>query len=193
MIGIVDYGAGNLRSIKNALKKVCSQVKLVSTPQELKECSRIVLPGVGAFGQVMTKLEERGLKKAIHMAVAEGKPFLGICVGMQVLFEESEESPDAEGLGIFRGKVVRLRAPKVPHMGWNKVVRCREGLVRDGYAYFAHSYRVITASTSIVSAYTSYSERFPSAVECRNVLAVQFHPEKSSSYGLELLQRWVRC
>ncbi|HIH92152.1 TPA: imidazole glycerol phosphate synthase subunit HisH [Candidatus Woesearchaeota archaeon] len=193
MIAIVDYGAGNVNSVKNALDHLGVQSVIVTTPEELLKAKRIILPGVGAFGFMMDKLREKGLETPIKNAITAGTPLLGICVGIQVLFEESEENPGVRGLGIFRGKVLKFRKGKVPQIGWNRVHPPKEGIFMEGYAYFVNSYYVVPTNKKIIAATTDYHGKFASAVQSGNVTAVQFHLEKSGDFGLETLRRWLSC
>jgi imidazole glycerol-phosphate synthase subunit HisH len=195
MISVIDYGAGNLRSITNGLKKIGAESLVTSDPAALADADGIVLPGVGAFGDAMASLED--FKEAISGAVASGVPFLGLCLGEQVIFEKSEESPGIEGLGLFRGCCKRFRVKmKVPHMGWNTITATKdtpllEG-IRDGeYFYFVHSYYVVPNKRGIVAATTDYGITFPSVISLDNVHATQFHPEKSGQKGLQILRNFA--
>jgi imidazole glycerol-phosphate synthase subunit HisH len=195
VIAVIDYGAGNLRSISNGLKKVGGKVEVVDDPAGLKKANAIVLPGVGSFGDAMEKLVK--FKPAIIEAVESGKPFLGLCLGEQVIFESSEESPGVEGLGIFKGECKRFNgALKVPHMGWNTIRKVREIPLLDGiedgeYFYFVHSYYVVPNDLGVVAAETEYGVNFPSVVSAKNVFATQFHPEKSADRGLAILRNFL--
>ncbi|GAB6101787.1 imidazole glycerol phosphate synthase subunit HisH [Thermococcus atlanticus] len=193
MIAIVDLGIGNLANVRKALGGV-----ITSDPYEIERAEKIVLPGVGNFGAVMERLEP--LRGVILDAINDGKPFLGICLGLQLLFEESEESPGSRGLGVFEGKVVRFRGVRTPHIGWNQVWQkkeCRlfEGIKDGAYFYFVHSYYVTPKDGGIVAGVTDYHSKgnevvFTSAVCKDNVFGVQFHPEKSSKNGLRLLKNF---
>ena len=197
-VAVVDYGAGNTLSVTRALEKVGARVDLTPLPERLLRADAVVLPGVGAFGDCVSKLEERGMEEACREVIATGMPFLGVCVGLQVLFEDSEESPGAEGLGVLRGRVVRFgaRGLKVPHIGWNQLEVAREhpllkGL--DGEAfYFVHSYYPEPAERGDVLATAEYGVRFCAAAGRENLAAVQFHPEKSSGAGLGLYENFLR-
>ena len=197
-VAVVDYDAGNTLSVTRALDKVGARVELTPLPERVARADAVVLPGVGAFGDCVSKLEERGMQEACREVIATGKPFLGVCVGLQVLFEGSEESPGTEGLGILRGRVVRFGAEnlKVPHMGWNQLEVAREhpllkGL--DGEAfYFVHSYYPEPAERGDVLATAEYGVRFCAAAGRDNLAAVQFHPEKSSGAGLGLYENFLR-
>lgn len=198
MIAIVDYGMGNLKSVQKGLEKVGFVASIVRTPEEIKSARGVILPGVGAFEDSMRALRSQGLDLALREAVTEGKPLLGICLGLQLFFSTSEEGGIHEGLNIFRGKVRRLPGGlKVPHMGWNQVeVRKPNVLfseIPDGsYFYFVHSYYVEPDDEDIVSGVTDYGIKFTSMVAQGNVFGVQFHPEKSSQLGLRVLANFGR-
>ena len=193
MIAIIDYGAGNLKSVKNALDYLKIESKIVSTPKEIEDAKRIILPGVGSFGFMMKNLREKGLEEPIKRAIETGKPFLGICLGLQALFEESEESPGIKGLSIFKGNVVKFRKGKVPQIGWNRLIFKNNGIFKNDYMYFVNSYHVVPEDCSIIAAMTDYDGNFASAIESSKVTAMQFHPEKSGKAGIELLRRWLKC
>ena len=197
-VAVIDYDAGNTLSVTRALEKVGAKVDLTPDPEDVARADAVVLPGVGAFGDCMRKLEERGMDGACREAIESGKPFLGVCVGLQVLFEGSEESPGVQGLGVLPGMVVRFEVGdlKVPHMGWNQLDVARshpvlEGL--DGEAfYFVHSYYPDPAQAGHVLGTAEYGARFCAAAGRENLVAVQFHPEKSSRAGLELYENFLR-
>ena len=193
-IAIIDYGMGNLHSAAKALEKVGAQVAVTRDPELVRQADKVVLPGVGAFGDCMKNLNERGLAPVIHEVIAAGKPFLGICVGLQMLFEGSEEDPGVAGLGIFKGMVRKIAAPglKIPHMGWNNLEyrtssSLFQGLPPAAYVYFVHSYHAVPTDESCITAVTDYGGQVTAAVGRGLVQAVQFHPEKSSSVGLKIL------
>lgn len=193
-IAIIDYGMGNLHSAAKALEKVGAQVKVTSDPELVRQADKVILPGVGAFGDCMKNLNERGLAPVIHEVIAAGKPFLGICVGLQMLFEGSEEDPGVAGLGIFKGMVRKIAAPglKIPHMGWNNLEyrtssSLFQGLPPAAYVYFVHSYHAVPTDESCITAVTDYGGQVTAAVGRGLVQAVQFHPEKSSAVGLKIL------
>ncbi|MDO5852278.1 MAG: imidazole glycerol phosphate synthase subunit HisH [Methanobacteriaceae archaeon] len=196
-IQIIDYGSGNLRSIYNGFRKINVDVKIANDRNILKEADALVLPGVGAFGSSMENIGK--FKDIILDHVLEDKPLLGICLGLQVLFESSEESPEAEGLGIFDGCVRHFNLGsnyKIPHMGWNKIILENKGsyLLKgmDGkYMYFVHSYYVDPVDKDIIEASVDYGGKVPVVVSKNNVCALQFHPEKSGKYGLQILQNFV--
>jgi len=200
MIAVIDYGVGNLFSVEKALAAVGAEVRVTNDAETLRQAERIVLPGVGAFGDCMKNLEATGLIPVIRQEVAAGKPLLGICVGLQILFEGSEESPEAAGLGILRGKVRRIRAKglKIPHMGWNSLcVRGKggeeflRGLSEEPYVYFVHSYHAVPEDQNVIAAVTEYGETLTAAVRKDNVWAAQFHPEKSGDVGLRILKNFM--
>ena len=193
-IAIIDYGMGNLHSAAKALEKVGAQVKVTSDPELVRQADKVILPGVGAFGDCMKNLNERELAPVIHEVIAAGKPFLGICVGLQLLFEGSEEDPGVAGLGIFKGMVRKIAAPglKIPHMGWNNLEyrtssSLFQGLPPAAYVYFVHSYHAVPTDESCITAVTDYGGQVTAAVGRGLVQAVQFHPEKSSTVGLKIL------
>ena len=193
MISIIDYGAGNIYSVKNALDHLGYANAVIDRPEEIEEAERIIFPGVGSFGSAMKTLQDRGLIGPIKDFISGGKPFFGICLGLQLLFSESEESPGVSGLSLLRGRVVRFKKGKVPQIGWNRVIPKDPGLLEEGHAYFVNSYHVVPEDESIIATETDYHVTFCSAVRKGNILAVQFHPEKSGPYGLELLRRWSSC
>ncbi len=196
---IIDYGAGNLRSVEKALLHLGETPVITRDPGEILGADRIILPGVGAFGDAMGNLRQYGLDQVIHRAVEKEIPFLGICLGLQLLFERSDESPGVEGLGILKGEILRIPdAPglKIPHMGWNDLTfdhpgRLFAGIPEHTYVYFVHSYYLRAREESIVTASTCYSTRIHASVEQGNVFACQFHPEKSGSWGLKLLDNFI--
>ena len=195
MIAVIDYGMGNLGSVEKALQYVGCTTVITSEPQQLEKASGIVLPGVGAFDDCIRGLRDRGLEDPLREMIAAGKPYLGICLGLQMLFEQSEEGQEA-GLGIFAGQVVRFdHELKIPQIGWNQVWPDQPGphlasIDPGSWFYFVHSYYVKPADESIVAATTEYGYEFCSAVYQDNVFACQFHPEKSQSAGLKLLENF---
>jgi len=201
MIAVVDYGVGNLRSVSKALERVGADVRVTSSTAEIERADAVVLPGVGAFAHCMDNLRGAGLESCVRATAASDKPFLGVCVGMQILFEESDEFGRVEGLGILRGRVRRFEpkdaALKVPHMGWNQLqVKRRaphlEGIDDGTRVYFVHSYYVETPDASIVSTTTDYDVEFVSSAWRGNIFATQFHPEKSQATGLRILGNFAR-
>ena len=199
MIAIIDYDAGNLRSVEKALQALGEETVITRDRDEILSADRVILPGVGAFGDAMEKLHQYGLVEIIRQVVQNGTPFLGICLGLQLLFEESEESQGVPGLGILKGKIRRIpNTPglKIPHMGWNSLIlrpgtRLFSGLGEDPYVYFVHSYYLEAADPEIVAARTDYGVEIHAAVEKDNVFACQFHPEKSSDTGLQILKNFI--
>lgn len=198
-LSIVDYGMGNLRSVEKALAKLGFEAKLVSTPAEVQGADKLVLPGVGAFGDAMKGLHERGLVEPVREYARSGRPLMGICLGMQIFFESSEEDPGIEGLGLIPGTVKRFTQSgmKIPHMGWNdlKILngsKLLSGLGNSPYVYFVHSYYVAPNDAAVAAATTRYGDEFVSAVETGNLWGTQFHPEKSQEHGLKILQNFAR-
>lgn len=196
MIAVIDYGAGNLHSVKNALDYLGAESVITSSSTEILKADKVILPGVGSFGDAMRRLEEKELTGSIKRAADGTKPFLGICLGLQLLFESSEESPGVDGLGIFKGSVVKIpeHGLKIPHMGWNNISLTKKSRIlpqNKPYVYFVHSYYINAQDKSDVSAYTEYGERLDVAVERGNVFATQFHPEKSGEVGLGILKRFL--
>lgn len=202
MIAIVDYGMGNLRSVEKAIARAGVATLVTSDPAKILDARGVVLPGVGAFGACMENLTSRGLVATMRQAVASGRPFLGICLGLQLLFDQSEEFGPVQGLGIIPGKVVRfggaaLEGLKIPQMGWNRLhirrsVAELEGIGADPYVYFVHSYYVAPADPGVTVAATRYGVEFTAAIAWNNVFACQFHPEKSQAIGLRILENFVR-
>lgn len=200
MISIIDYGAGNLRSVEKALEFLGYEAQISSDPNVIKNSDKVILPGVGAFGDCMNSINNMGFSECIHNIIDSGKPFLGICLGLQLLFEASEESPDADGLGIFKGKIVKIpqnNGLKIPHMGWNSLdydKNCKifNDLGDKPYVYFVHSYYMQPTDSSIVSAVTNYGTALPVALHRDNVYATQFHPEKSGDTGLKILKNFAK-
>ncbi|HIU31124.1 MAG TPA: imidazole glycerol phosphate synthase subunit HisH [Candidatus Caccousia avistercoris] len=199
MIAIIDYGAGNLQSVKKAFDYLGVDTMVTENPEELMRAEGAVLPGVGAFGDAMAALRSRGLEGPVKEYAASGRPFLGICLGLQLLFEESEEAPGVPGLGLFRGKIVRIpqkEGLKIPHIGWNSLeVKRRDGLFagleEEPYVYFVHSYYLKAEDPSLVSAQTRYGVLIDAAVQRGALHAVQFHPEKSGRTGLAMLKNFA--
>lgn len=199
MISIIDYGAGNLSSVKKALDFLGAESEITQDKDGILSASHIILPGVGSFGDAMNSMAERGLVDVVREAALSGKPFLGICLGLHLLFEGSDESPEIEGLGILKGKMVTIprdRGLKVPHIGWNSVnLRQKDGIFSgiddNSYFYFVHSYYLKDAAEDVVAGVTEYGVPIECAVQRGNLCAVQFHPEKSSSAGLKLLKNFI--
>ena len=199
MIAIIDYDAGNIKSVEKALQKLGANVVITKDADTILQADKVILPGVGAFGDAMNNLKKYGLDGVIHKVVAKGTPFLGICLGLQLLFERSDETPGVEGLGILAGEILRIPDKdnlKIPHMGWNSLHlqnsgRLFKGLEEQSYVYFVHSYYLKAKEESIVKATTEYSVNIHASVEKENVFACQFHPEKSSDVGLQILKNFV--
>lgn len=198
MLYIVDYGSGNLRSVQKAFEHVGVVAEVGSDPHRMRDASGLVLPGVGAFGAAMAQLERQGLAEPLLERIDAGVPFLGVCLGMQVLFESSEEDPGVPGLGLVRGDVRLLPSTvKVPHIGWNQAHACTCSDLLDGIPdgsafYFVHSYAVVPRNPAAVLTMTDYGISFVSSIEVDNVAGVQFHPEKSSTLGLRLYRNFAR-
>ena len=201
MISIVDYGMGNLRSVEKGFTSQGIDVRVTSDSSDIESSSGIVLPGVGAFGDCVRNLRERSMIGPIKDFIESGRPFLGICLGFQVLFESSEEAAGEQGLGVFRGKVVRFRPEdksiKVPHMGWNRVSvpersSILEGIPQQSWFYFVHSYHVVSEQPGVEVLVSDYGGSFEAGVISGNLSAFQFHPEKSSDYGLMILRNFSK-
>lgn len=199
MIAIIDYDAGNIKSVEKALCYLGEETIVTRDVNELKNADKVILPGVGNFGDCMANLKKYDLIPVIHEIIDRGTPFLGICLGLQLLFESSEESPGVEGLGILKGKIVKIPKKdglKIPHMGWNSLHLINngtlfKGIPEDTYVYFVHSYYLQAEEEEIVKAVTDYSTCIHASVEKDNVYACQFHPEKSSKWGLKILQNFA--
>jgi glutamine amidotransferase len=199
MLALIDYGSGNIRSVHNALLHEGAEVSLVSTPAGLEEADSVLLPGVGAFGDCVRGLQSRGLWEPMREWMESGRPMLGICVGYQLLFEESEESPGVRGFGFFEGTVKRFSTPglKVPQIGWNEIVPTDRknplwaGMPADPHVYFVHSYFPVPRDPSIVTSTCEYGETFAASAGRGNVSATQFHPEKSQAVGLRILRNFI--
>lgn len=195
MIAILDYGAGNLRSVANTLDEIGAPYEVRTTPEDLNTFDKVILPGVGHFGQMTRAMDTLGLRDAIHGYIATGKPFLGICVGLQCMFESSEEAPDEKGLALFPGTVARFPdTARVPQMGWNSLTYVKDsallqGLGADPYVYFANSY--YAPLNDATSALCYYEVPFTASLQKKNVYAVQFHPEKSGPVGLQVMRNFV--
>ena len=189
---IVDYEAGNLRSVANMLTFLDVPFQITSNPEEIIKADRIIFPGQGHFAQAMNNLEKKGLVPVIKEACDKGIPFLGICIGLQILFEKSEEAPNVQGLGILNGEVKRFTQGKIPQIGWNKVVPTENNsFLKEDFFYYVNSYYVEPKDENIISAYTDYNGKFCASVEKKNVVAVQFHPEKSAQAGLDFFKNWI--
>ena len=199
-IVIIDYGMGNLRNVQRGFERIGLEAKLTRNQKEIQRASAIVLPGVGAFKDCMINLEKYGLVESLLRSIEKGKPYLGICLGLQILFSESEEFGSHKGLGLIKGRVVKFKPDpehKVPHMGWNTVEIEREvpilkGIVSSDFFYFVHSYYVIPEEKQWISSFTTYGIPFVSSIWKENIFATQFHPEKSQHNGLRILENFVK-
>jgi len=199
-VTVIDYGAGNLLSVTNALRQLGAQPSIAESPDQIAGATHLVLPGVGSFGDCMRELDRRGFPAAIRDWIAADRPFLGICLGYQLLFEGSDESPNVPGLGIFPGRVVHFASStlKIPHMGWNSAMPTHPeatvwaGLGPEPYFYFVHSYFPVPADPALIATRTEYGEPFASSILQSQLLATQFHPEKSQTAGLTLLRNFLK-
>lgn len=196
-VALIDYGAGNVRSVYNALKSLGADVTLTADPAAIRGAARVVLPGVGAFGDCVRGIQARGLWEIMQECLSDGRPFLGICVGYQMLFEESEENPGVRGFGFFKGRVKKFTQPglKVPQIGWNALQLVPHplwaGLPENPHVYYVHSYYCAPDDPSVVIARTEYGENFAAAAASGPVAGVQFHPEKSQAVGLTILKNFL--
>jgi len=199
MIAIIDYDAGNIKSVEKAMQLLGQEVTITRDRETIMNADKVILPGVGAFGDAMGKLRQYGLDEVIRDVTAKGTPFLGICLGLQLLFERSDETPGVEGLGILKGEILRIpdqEGLKIPHMGWNSLKfqnngRLFKDIPEDSYVYFVHSYYLKAQDREIVSATTTYGIELDVAIHKDNVHAVQFHPEKSGVRGIEMLENFA--
>ena len=199
MIAIIDYGAGNLKSVKKAFDFIGAESVITDNPEVINACDRILLPGVGSFGDAMDSMHKSGLVETVKQNALCGKPFLGICLGLQLLFEESEESPGVKGLGIFKGKIKKFSSDmglKIPHIGWNSLeIKQKDTLFKNvpenSYVYFVHSYYLHAEDENDIATITNYGIDFHSALGKNNIFATQFHPEKSGDVGLQILKNFA--
>lgn len=199
MIAIIDYDAGNIKSVEKALQALGEKAIVTRDKDVILNADKVVLPGVGAFGDAMEKIHKYGLYDVIHQVVDKKTPFLGICLGLQLLFERSDESKGVEGLSILKGEILRIpdkKDLKIPHIGWNSLKfpndgRLFRGISEDSYVYFVHSYYLKAQEEEIVTATTEYSTLIHASVEKNNVFACQFHPEKSSTVGMKILRNFI--
>ena len=200
MIAIIDYDAGNLRSVEKALASLGEETVITRNFKEILNADKVILPGVGSFGAAMAQLKKYELDKVVHEVAEKKTPFLGICLGLQLLFESSEETPGVEGLHLLDGHILRIpeeEGLKIPHIGWNSLEfpnkgRLFEGIAEQSYVYFVHSYYLKAAEESIVTATTEYGTHIHASVEKENIFACQFHPEKSSTVGLQILKNFAK-
>ena len=199
LIAIIDYDAGNIKSVEKAIQSLGEVSVVTRDREEILSADKVILPGVGSFGDAMEKIRSYGLEEVIHEVVAKKTPFLGICLGLQLMFERSDESEGVKGLGILKGEILRIpdkEGLKIPHIGWNSLKfpnegRLFKGLKEDSYVYFVHSYYLKAEEPEIVTATTEYSTLIHASVEKDNVFACQFHPEKSSDVGLTILKNFI--
>lgn len=192
MITIIDYEAGNLKSICNMLQFLNEEYKISSDPKEIEQAERIIFPGQGHFAQAMKNLENKNLITPIKNAIKNDAKFLGICLGLQVLFDSSEEAPEIEGLGIIKGEVKKFTQGKIPQIGWNKIkTTSNNTCLEDDYFYFVNSYYVAPEDKSVISSTCDYNIEFAASIEYKNLIAVQFHPEKSSDAGIRFFKKWL--
>ena len=199
MIAIIDYGAGNLQSVKKAFDFIGAESVITNDPKVILSADKILLPGVGSFGDAMDSMQKNGLVETVKECALSGKPFLGICLGLQLLFEESEESPGVKGLGIFKGKIKKFSSDmglKIPHIGWNSLeIKQKDtlfkGIPENSYVYFVHSYYLHAEDEEDIATVTNYGIDFHSAVGKNNIFATQFHPEKSGDVGLQILRNFA--
>ena len=199
MIAMIDYDAGNIKSVEKALLLLGQEVEVTGDPERILKAEKVILPGVGAFGDAMENLKRAGLDEVIRRVAAKGTPFMGICLGLQLLFERSDEAPGVEGLGLLEGEILKIpdhEGLKIPHMGWNSLHlehggRLFRGIEEQSYVYFVHSYYLKAKDESIVKASTEYSTHIHASVEKGNIFGCQFHPEKSSEVGLRILKNFV--
>lgn len=199
MIAIIDYDAGNIKSVEKAMQLLGQKIVVTRDRETILLADKVILPGVGAFGDAMEKIHQYGLNDVIHKVVEKKTPFLGICLGLQLMFERSDEAPGVEGLGILKGEILKIPDSedlKIPHMGWNSLLFPREGKLFKGipegsYVYFVHSYYLKAAEEEIVTAVTDYSTKIHASVEKDHIYACQFHPEKSSDVGIQILRNFV--
>lgn len=199
MIAVIDYDAGNIRSVEKALLLLGQEVRITQDAVEILSADKVILPGVGAFGDAMDNIRKRGLEPVIRQVADKGTPFLGICLGLQLLFERSEEAPGVKGLGLIKGEILKIpekEGMKIPHMGWNSLHlehdgKLFRGIEEQAYVYFVHSYYLKAEDENIVKASTEYCTHIHASVEKGNIFACQFHPEKSSDVGLHILKNFI--
>jgi imidazole glycerol phosphate synthase glutamine amidotransferase subunit len=190
VIGIIDYGAGNIASVRNALAYIGQEAIVITDPRDMERCDALVFPGVGSFGAMVENLRQRMLYEPLYEQVRDGTPYLGICLGLHLLFEGSDESPDYPGFGLLEGRATRFTQGKVPQIGWNHIDTLIDDMP-EGWAYYVNSYRIASSRAAIAT--SDYHGTFVAAVRSNTMTAFQFHPEKSGPYGLSLLQWWLSC
>lgn len=196
MITVIDYGMGNLKSMGNAFQFLREDVRFATNPTQIRSAKKIIFPGVGNFGTAMQILRKKNMDAAIEKAIQGGVPFLGICLGFQLLFEGSEETPRRRGLGIFKGKVFKFKNRRIPHMGWNQIALQKKSplfleIGDQSFVYFMHSFYVVPQEKGLVASTTEYGGDFCSAISSKNIFGVQFHPEKSGKTGLRILKNFI--
>lgn len=196
MITIIDYGMGNLRSIENAVRHLGARVQITEKPNEIEKAEKLIFPGVGSFGKAVENLKDRKIISVIKNSIQKRIPFLGICLGLQLLFEGSEEASRSEGLRLFKGKILKFKEVKIPQIGWNQIKfqkksKILKGIRDNSFVYFMHSFYPEPLDKSIVVAKTNYGEDFCSAIESQNIFGVQFHPEKSGKAGLKIFKNFI--
>jgi len=197
MITIIDYGMGNLKSIESSFRYLGARVKITNNPKEIEKAKKLVFPGVGNFGEAMKNLKRKKIDLSIKKSIQKGASFLGICLGLQLLFEESEEALKIKGLSIFKGKVLKFKKVKIPQIGWNQIriqkkSKILKGIKDGNFVYFMHSFYVEPIDEKIIVAETNYEKNFCSVIESKNIFGVQFHPEKSGKVGLKILENFVK-
>ena len=200
MVAVIDYDAGNIRSVEKALVHLGADVIVTREPEKILSADKVILPGVGAFGDAMEKIRGYGLESVIHEVVEKGTPFLGICLGLQLIFERSDEAPSVKGLSLLKGEILRIPVGeyvKIPHMGWNSLHfmnngRLFRGIEEGAYVYFVQSYYLKAEDENIVTAVTEYNTFIHASFEKDNIFACQFHPEKSSTVGLKILENFIK-